>query len=218
MAGTFTGTASLSGTFRPDAGSIVNESISASANIARSKLAQDAAAEYVVPWSAFRVHDAIQTLLPSPAANDDLGFPATQTMGTVTPYLETADKKAAGATTIYARFQFALPPEYDSEETITLRLRGGMKTTVADTTATIDAEVYKSDEDGGVSGGDICDTAAQSINNLTAADKDFTITATGLAAGDVLDIRVMIAINDAATGTAVIGRLNKASLLLDIRG
>jgi hypothetical protein len=217
MAGTFTGTATLAGTFRPGDGSITNAQISASADIARAKLDQDAAQEYVIPWSAFRVHDAIETLPPQPAAADDLGWPATQTMGTVTPYLETADLKAAGATTVYSRFQFALPPEYDSEETITLRLRGGMKTTVADTTATIDAEVYKSDEDGGA-GGDLCDTAAQSINNLTAADKDFTIDATGLAAGDVLDIRVMIAINDAATGTAVIGRLNKASLLLDIRG
>lgn len=217
MAGTFTGSAVLTGTFRPGAGSITNDEISASADIARSKLDQDAAQEYVIPWSIFRVHDAIETLPPQPAANDDLGWPATQTMGTVTPYLETADKKAAGATTIYTRCQYPLPPEYDAGETITLRLRGGMKTTVADTTATIDAEVYKSDEDGGA-GSDICATAAQSINNLTAADKDFTITPTGVIAGDVLDIRVAIAINDAETGTAVIGRLNKASLLLDIRG
>jgi len=217
MSGSFAGSAQLAGTFRVGDGSITNTQISASADIARSKLDQDAAQEYVVPWSTLRVHDAIETLLPQPAANDDLGWPATQTMGTVTPFIETADLKAAGATSVYARFQFAMPPEYDSGETITLRLRGGMNTTVADTTATIDAVVYKADEDGGA-GSDICATAAQSINNLTAADKDFTITPTGLVAGDVLDVRIEVAINDGATATAVIGRCYKASFLLDIRG
>lgn len=217
MAGFFSGTCQLSGDMRVGDGAITNTEISASADIARSKLDQDTGQEYVIPWSAFRVHDAIETLLPQPAANDDLGWPATQTMGTVTPFIETADLKAAGATSVYARFQFALPPEYDAGETITLRLRGGMNTTVSDTTATIDAVAYKADEDGGA-GADICATAAQSINNLTAADKDFTITPSGVTAGDVLDVRIEIAINDGATGTAVIGRCYKASLLLDIRG
>jgi len=217
MAGYFSGTCQLSGEWRPGAGSITNTEISPSAAVARTKLAQDTSQEYVVPWSALRVHDAIESLLPQPAANDDLGWPATQTMGTVTPFVETADLKSAGATSVYVRFQFTLPPEYDAGETITLRLRAGMNTTVADTTATIDAVVYKADEDGGASA-DLCTTAAQSINNLTAANKDFTISPSGCAPGDVFDVRIEIAINDGATGTTVIGRCYKISHLLDIRG
>ncbi|NQT11149.1 MAG: hypothetical protein HQ582_00270 [Planctomycetes bacterium] len=214
--GYFSGTCQLSGDMRLGAGAVTNTDISASAEIARTKLAQDTAKKYIVPWSSFRVHDAIQTLLPSPSANDDLGFPATQTFGTVPWYLDTHDLKTT-TNTLYARCCYELPAEYDSGETITLRIRGGMKTTIADGSATIDASVYKADRDGAV-GADLCSTAAQSINNLANADKDFTITPSGLAAGDILDCRVALAVVDTATGTAVIGEVLEVAFLLDIRG
>jgi hypothetical protein len=216
MAGTFIGSAQLSGTFQVGVGSITDNEISSAAAIARLKLAQDTAKKFIVPWSAFRVHDAIQTPLPSPSANDDLGLPTTQTFGTVSWYLNTYDLKTT-TTTCYARFCFELPPEYDDGETITLRIRGGMNTTVADGSATIDAEVYKADRDGAV-GADLCATAAQSINNLTNADKDFTITPTGLVGGDILDCRIALAVVDTATGTAVVGEVLEVAFLLDIRG
>lgn len=215
-AGFFNGTAQLSGDMRVGSGAITNEQISAGAAISRVKLAQDTGQKYIVPWSAFRVHDAIQTLLPSPSADDDLGFPVTQTLGTVSWYLDTFDLKTT-TTTLYARFCFELPPEYDGGETITLRIRGVMKTTVSDTTATIDAELYKADRDGGV-GGDLCITAAQDINNLTNADRDFTITPAGLVGGDILDCRIALAVVDGATGTAVIGEVLEVAFMLDIRG
>ena len=112
---------------------------------------------------------------------------------------------------------FALPPEYDAAETIQIRAHAGMLTTVADNTATLDFEVYKSDEEAGI-GADICATAAQSINSLTLADKDFTVTATGLSAGDVLDIRMTTAVNDAATGTVVKAIVGAVKIMLDIKG
>jgi len=216
MAGYFNGVAQLSGDMRLGAGSVTNADISASAEIARTKLAQDTAKKYIVPWSAFRVHDAIQTSLPSPSATDDLGFPATQTFGTVSWYLDTWDLKTT-TTTCYARYCFVLPPEYDAGETITKRIRAGMKTTIADTTATIDVQVYKADRDGAV-GADLCSTAAQDINNLTNADKDFVIAPAGLAGGDILDCRIALAVVDGATATAVIGEVLEVAYLLDIRG
>jgi hypothetical protein len=216
MAGTLSGTCTIVGDLRLEDGAITNTSVSANASIARSKLAQDAAAVYIVPWSAFRVHDAIETLLPQPAANDDLGWPATDTFGTVTPFLTTSDSKATSVTQ-YARFQFYLPPEYDDGETITIRVRGGMNTTISDTTATVDVECYKADRDG-AAGADLCTTAAQDIKNLTAADKSFTITPTGLAPGDWLDVRITVAVVDGATGTAVYARIYEVAMLLDIRG
>lgn len=216
MSGSISGNLQFNGEIRPGAGSVTNDTISSSADIARSKLAQDAAKRYPIPFTSMRVHDAMQTGLPSPSANDDLGFPSTQTFGTVSWYLNTYDLKAA-TQTCYARFFFALPAEYDDGETVTLRIKAGMNTTVSDGTATIDAEVYESDLAGGV-GSDLCTTAAQSINNLTAANKDFTITPTGLAAGDVLDVRIALAISDSATGTAVIGEVFDVAFLLDVRG
>ncbi len=55
VAGYFSGTAQLSGDIRLGTGTITNTEVSASADIARSKLAQNPAAKYIVPWSTFRV-------------------------------------------------------------------------------------------------------------------------------------------------------------------
>jgi hypothetical protein len=182
---------------------------------ARSNLVQDAAAEYAVPLVLLRVHDALHTNLPGTSATDDLALSG-GTFGTDSPKITTGDVKASTVTR-YARFQFELPPEYDGGETVTLRMHAGMETTVADTSATIDVECYKSDREAGI-GSDICGTAAQSINSLTLADKDFSITPSGLAAGDVLDIRLTVAVTDSSTGTAVIASIGAVEMLLDIKG
>ena len=83
--------------------------------------------------------------------------------------------------------------------------------------ATIDIECYKSNRDTGKTGSDLCATAAQSINSLTFANKDFTITSSSLLPGDWLDIRWTIATNDGATATAVIAALAAAEFLLDVK-
>lgn len=184
--------------------------------IPRAKLEQDVLASYAIPWTAWRVWDALGTNLPGTAANDDLGLVG-GTFGTNSPTIQTGDLKAAGATTRYARCQIWLPPEYDAGQTINLRFHAGMKTTVADVSATLDAEAYKSDTEEGV-GSDLVSTAAQSINSLTLADKDFVIDGSALSPGDLLDVRIAVEVNDAATATAVIGLIGAAFLLIDIRG
>jgi len=184
--------------------------------VPRTKVAQESLVAYPIPFSAWRVWDAPQTALPGTSATDDLGV-YDGTFGTGTPYIATYDVKAAGAVTLYARAMLALPAEYDAGQTAQIRFSAGMLTTVADTTATIDVSIYESDKDT-TSTGDLIDTAAQSINSLTFANKDFTITPTNLAVGDELDVRVAIAVNDGATGTAVIAAIGYAALLLDIRG
>jgi hypothetical protein len=112
---------------------------------------------------------------------------------------------------------FNVPHEYVAGETITVRAHAGMKTTVADVSATIDFQVYLSDDEEGISA-DLCTTAAQSINSLVDANFDFQITATSVEPGDTLDIRVAVATNDAATATAVIGQVGKIEVLLDVKG
>ena len=93
-----------------------------------------------------------------------------------------------------------------------------MKTTVSDTTATIDFEAYAKNEATGAVGSDLVTTAATTINSLTAAAKEFVITPTGLVSGDELDIRVTIAIVDSTTATAVIGRIMKLYMLSSVKG
>lgn len=185
--------------------------------VARSGLTQDTSQSYWLPWDGFRVWDAVATNLPATPASDDLGLIG-GTWGTGVPSIQTGDLKAAGSTTRYARCQFQLPPEYVTGTGLVLRLHAGMITTIAGTAATVDVEVYKSGKEFLVSGSDLCATAATSINSTTLADKDFAITGTGLVAGDQLDIRLAILVNDAATGTAVIGCIGSAEMLLTIRG
>lgn len=181
----------------------------------RGNLQQDPNAVFAIPMVDLRVWDALATNLPATPANDDLGLVG-GTFGSATPKISTGDVKAAGCTR-YARFQFQLPVEYDAGTSVTLRLHAGMTTTVADTSATLDVECYKSDSEAGL-GSDLCATAAQDINDLSDADFDFTITPTGLTAGDVLDIRLTVVVADSATGTAVIADIGAIEMLVDIKG
>ncbi len=196
--------------------SFTNADIAGNAAIATSKLAQRTNAKHVVPVESYRTWDARTTLIPSSAANDDLGL-VTGTFGTDFPTLETGDLKAAGSTSRKVGFSFVLPPNFDAGETVSVQVRAGMETTVADAAATIDVECYASDSDGNV-GSDLCTTAAQSANSLTLANLDFAITSTSLNPGDVLDVVVTFLVNDAATGTAVTGVIPEIRVLLDTRG
>lgn len=172
---------------------------------------------FPIPLTDFRVWDALQTLLPGTPSADDLGLVG-GTFGTATPSIRTEDLKAAGATNKRARFLVQLPWEYVAGESVTIRLKAGMITTVASSSATIDVEAYKlqADPDDAI-GSDLVSTDAGNINSTTFADINFTITPTSLSPGDILDVRVTIAVNDAATATAVIAAFTSAKLLCDVR-
>ena len=197
-------------------GTITVKSDGITAQDRASILRQDANAIFPIDLTALRVWDAFATNLPGTAATDDLALVG-GTFGTSPPVVSAGDLKAVGATTRYARFQVRLPECYDSGETITLSLSAGMATTVADTSCTLDVECYKIDKVGGI-GSDLCSTAATSINSLVFAAIPFTITSSGLVAGDVFDVRVAIACNDSATGTAVTPTIAAIDLLCDIKG
>ena len=200
-------------------GSILNAAIASGANIDRSKMALESLKAFVIPLTDFRVWDAYTTVLPAASATDDLGLYG-GTFGSASPYIGTSDLKTAGATTRYARVATHLPDVYEADADVKIRLFAGMITTVADVSATIDVECYESDGDSTISA-DLCTTAATSINGGPAgtfANVDFVITDTGLSPNDLLDIRVTIAVNDASSGTAVIGAFGKAYLLCDARG
>lgn len=169
-----------------------------------------------IPLTSFRVWDAYQTLLGTPAS-DDLGI-ATGTFATGLPYISTGDVKAAGSVTRYARCLLTLPPEYVTGSTLSLIFEAGMITTVADGTATIDAQAYLLGSNTLITGSDLVSTAAQSINSLTFADFTFVVTPTNLQPGSVLDVRIAIATADASTVTAVIGALSTAFIQTNFQG
>ena len=183
----------------------------------RSSAIQESLAVYPVDLTSFRIWDAFHTNLPGTSATDDLGLVG-GTFGTGVPSLETYDVGALGALSIRGRVMIMLPIEYVAGETVQIRVSAGMVTTVADTTATVDIEAYESAKDGLKTGSDLCTTAATDINSLTFANVDFTITAATLSAGDWLDVRLTVAVNDGATGPEVKGRVGSVELLCDVKG
>lgn len=197
-------------------GSITVKDTGISAQTRASILKQDALAIFPIMLTSLRVWDAFNTNLPGTAATDDLGLIG-GTFATSPPTISAGDLKAAGATSRYARFQMQLPECYDAGETVTLSISAGMVTTVADTSCTVDVQCYKLDKLAGI-GADLCTTAATTINSLVFASKAFTITPSGLVAGDVFDVRITIACTDAATATAVEPTIASIDLLCDIRG
>jgi hypothetical protein len=185
--------------------------------LARSRLEQDTLQPYPIFPTDWKVWDTMADL-PAAGAADDLAIVAGG-YGTDPPSIQTGDLQSAGATSRYARAMVQLPPEYVAGQTVVLRFSAGMVTTVADNSCTLDVECYESDREVGVVGSDLCTTSAVSINSLTFNNTlDFTITPTGLAAGDQLDVRITIATNDAGSGTAVIGCIGSSMLMCDVKG
>lgn len=183
----------------------------------RTDLTQEANAAFPVDLTTLRIHDAPQTNLPGTSTGNDLALVGT-TFGTDALAVETADLKAAGATNNYARFQITVPHNYDSGQTITLRLHSLMITTVADATSTLDVEAYLSDEEGAKTGSDLYAGAALSNNSLTGSDYDFVLTTTSVTPGATIDVRITSAVNDAATGTEVKSRIGAITVLIDCKG
>jgi hypothetical protein len=142
---------------------------------------------------------------------DDMAL-ITGTPGTDAPTLQgvdfggtTSDEKCA--------FEVVLPQQYRAGSAVTLRVKAGVLTTVSDTSLTVDANVYE-DAGTGLVGADLCTTAAQSINSLTPANKDFTITPTGLAPGDRLLIKLTFAGADTGNLGVMTPVIQNAALLI----
>jgi hypothetical protein len=194
---------------------ITNYTIAGNADIATTKLAQRVLAESIVPLTQARTWDAVATNLPASATSDDLGL-VSGTWGTNPARITAGDVKALGATTRRLYVAIPIPANYEDGQTIQLQIRAKMETTVADVSCTIDAEAYVG-ADGAV-GSDLVTTVAQSMNSLTAAAYTFTINATGVDPGDLLEVRLSISSNDAATATAVTPAIYSIALLCDTRG
>lgn len=172
---------------------------------------------FPIPLTDFRVWDALQTPLPGAGSSDDLGLVG-GTFATATPSLRTQDLKAAGASSNRARVLVQLPWEYQAGQSVRIRLKAGMITTVAGTSATIDCEAYKQQSSPtDAIGSDLVTTAAQSINSLVFADMDFVVLPTSMSPGDILDVRITTAVNDGASATAVIAGITSCKLMCDVR-
>ncbi len=134
--------------------------------------------------------------------------------GTNSP-LVVGESASGNSKTNYSRFQFALPAEYVSGETITLRVRAKATGTL-NVTKSLDAQCYVSDGGGGI-GSDICATTVQALTT-SFANYDFTITPTSRVAGDMLDIQLVTVADDTGATNNKLIQIGAVELLLDIKG
>jgi hypothetical protein len=196
-------------------GSLTDQTISGTAAIDPTKMAQRPLQKFTIPWSSFRVWDAYASLPPSTASADDLAL-TTGTWLTNAAHITAGDVKTLSSTRYIIAF-VPVPDNYQDGETVTLRIRAGMATTVASSSCTIDAEAIVRNGSG-VASADLVTTAAQSMNSLTPADFDFQLNPSLLDPGMLLEIRLGIAYADVATGTAVTPTIYGVDLLVDTRG
>lgn len=185
-------------------------------SIARTALTEDALAEYGIPLASLQATGTGAQLgasagTPSGAMGLTIG-----THGSATPKV-VGEAASNNSKTNYSRFQFVLPAEYVTGGDIKLGVycRTGGELAVS---STIDAECFLSDDEAGVTGSDLCATAAQSINTATWAEKLFTITGTSRVAGDVLDIELTGVANDTGGTANKAIEIGRVSMYLDIKG
>lgn len=200
------------------ASSISGNALSGNAEILHTQMRQRVLQPYPVNWANFRVWDAQTSNPVSTAASDDLALlSAAFTASGASTLISAGDCKNLGATTRRVAFFAEVPAEYDDGETIQIRIRAFMSTTVASTSCTVDLEAFIVGS-GSTVGSDLVTTAATTMNSLTASDKDFFIDGPSVNPGDLLLCRLTILCNDTATATAVTPTVSSVVLLCDTRG
>ena len=198
----------------PD-GFIVNNMVSNSAGIETTKLETRTSQVFPVPLTAGKVWDSVDSNLPGTAAADDLAI-ITGTWGTDAPTVQAGDIGGTNSTR-YGVWEIPVPQNYQDGGTFIIRVRGGMLTTVADTSCTVDLEVYAADGSGSI-GSDLCQTAATTINSLTFANIDFTMDGANIDPGDRLLMRMAVAYNDAGNAGVMTPEISNIEVRCSTRG
>ena len=184
--------------------------------ILRDWLAQEPLVRFPIRLTDFRTHDTLQPLANS-ASGNNLAIVG-GTYGTDGVNLSAGDVHAAGVVTRRARAVVPLPAEYVGGQQINVKVAGATKTNAADTYCTVAVEAWKINRDSLVTGSQLVTTSAAAINSTTFAEKTFVLNSASLQPGDLLDIRVTIAVDDGAGGAAVTPTIASVDLLLNIKG
>lgn len=83
---------------------------------------------------------------------------------------------------------------------------------IANTTASIDLEVYESDGNGGVVGSDLVTTTTITHNSTVWTEHAFTVTATLIEPGDEMVFHIRTAVDDSAGAASAIAHIGKITL------
>lgn len=184
-------------------------------SMARSGLVKETGKPYALPlntWGVTGTGAALGTAAGTPAGAFGL---TVGTFGTNSPKI-VGEAASGNSKTNKMRRQFALPVEYVAGGNVTVRVKCQEAVAAAQVATSVDMSVYKADKAGGISA-DLCATNAQDVTNV-AANADFSITPTGLSAGDLLDIEITIVTNDTGGTHGTIATIFDTEILLDVQG
>jgi len=179
----------------------------------RADLVEDVLQSYGIPIS-----ELLQTTgIPLPSTETAGNFDVTLGTNTLVANGEVTDNETE-VSLVY--FQIVLPPEYVSAGDVTIRLPVALIATGAavDNGSTIDVSVYE--QASGAVGTDLVTTTAASFVALdTWYNKDFVVTAAGLVAGDILNVKVTASVIDSEAGAGtIVLNLDPPRVLMDIKG
>ena len=147
---------------------------------------------YSIPLTSLGQEAATKDSLPDAPAGDGGALGLGDAAGSVVTGTATNNTAAEES----AHFVFPLPAEYVSGGAITMRLRGKVSAN-RDTAQTLVVVVKKMSD---ALGGDLNATSLQTVTT-SYANYDFTITPTGLVAGDILYVEILMSMDDSDGGT-----------------
>lgn len=153
--------------------------------------------------------------LPTSADGTSLALSA-GTFGTDSPVVRSSSVSGTSITET-ARVLAALPEGHVAGRPVAVRVRAHMTTDPA-VAAQLDLQAYRCDGEGGLAsaGADLCTTSPVALTT-SWADAEFALTASDLAAGDVLDLALTVTLDDtggSAGGRAEIGHI---ALIIETR-
>ncbi|HEY4263391.1 MAG TPA: hypothetical protein VGM98_24725 [Schlesneria sp.] len=184
-------------------------------SVARSGILLETAKPYVLAltsWLVTGTGAGLGTAAGTPAGAFGL---TVGTFGTNSPKI-VGEAASGNSKTNKMRRLYSLPVEYKAGGNITVRVKCQEAVGAAQISTTVDMSVYKADKAAGI-GSDICAANAQDVT-VSAANCDFSITPTGLVAGDVLDIEINIVTNDTGGSHGTIATIYDTEILLDVQG
>lgn len=183
-------------------------------SITRAKLLEEALAVYGIPASDVRGADGASLVAAETAGTFNINV-----AGNV---IKVQGEICDNETEVSVGYvQFVLPPEYVAAGDVKVRVKTALIKTAAavNNGSTIDVEVYEQTGNGAV-GADLCTTAAQTwAADDTWYTKDFDVTAAGLVAGDILNVKITTSVVDSEAGAGTLrANLDGIAILLDIKG
>ena len=177
--------------------------------VARGNLAQDALAVYGIPLTSIRAAD-LASLAAAETAGD---FYLTLSSDVIQLLGELSNNETEVS---IALFQFTLPPEYEADADVKIRIKHKLIGAGTDNSSTMDCEAFEDDGEGAV-GSDLVTTAAAASSKASWTTTDFVVTDSGLAAGDILTIRITGTCIESASSNLQF-QIGQVAMLLDVKG